>query len=307
MKKITFVLVIGILVLFVYPTASHAGPWTLEQGRTWFEVFTRYSHSKYNFGPDGNVSRWDNGGSQDIWDIEGKLEYGLTDKFNLLLYVPYSWNTFKNDFVRYGSSQELKNEGFKNVQIGGKYKFLDKPFVAAAQLKFFVMPFNTNRNKEPLLDEWGNALELRGIVGKSFTVFERPGYVSVESGIKFRSKRWIGDSDWANTVPIFAEFGISPHDRVMIKNEFDCVISLPHTGRRKDTYTYRVGPIINLLGKGFSAVYRGEDKSLNVEFLYGFTFAGRSDGSIQHDRSWPNSDDRVGKFHEYICKVQLLF
>ena len=307
MKKLTTILLAALLVFMVYPAASHAGPWTLAKGKLWAEVFGRYSYSKYNFDYHGNVSRWDNGGYQKIFDLEAKTEYGITDKFNALLYVPYTWNTFKNDFVVHGASQELKNEGFKNIQIGGKYKFIDAPVVMAAQLKFFILPFNTDKNKEPMLDEYGNAVEIRGIIGKSFSLFERPCYASIESGFKLRAKRWIGDSDWANTVPIFAEIGISPHDRIMIKNEFDCVISVRGTGRQKDTYTYRIGPIINVFGKGFNAVYRGEDRSMNVEFLYGFTFAGRSDNDIHRNPMWPNSDDRIGKFHEFIAKVSILY
>ncbi len=306
MKKICIILLAGLVVFMASGAVSHAGPWTLSEGKTWVEIFGRYSTSKYCFDHEGDKSRWDKGGFQEIWDLEAKLEYGVTDKFNVLLYVPYTWNTWKEDQVVHGGMDVLKNEGFKEIQIGGKYKFLDKPVVASVQLKAFINT-QADRNKEPLLSEYGNAIEIRGIVGKSFKIYEWPSYFSFESGFKLRQKRWGWESDYANTIPIFAEFGFSPHDRVMIKNEFDCSLSVPGTGRIKDTYTWRIGPIFSLLGQGFSSVYRGAEYSLNLELQYGWTFAGRGDPDIHRDSSWPNSDDRVGAMQEWIAKVQLLF
>ncbi|MGB2661968.1 MAG: hypothetical protein WBD04_06255, partial [Candidatus Omnitrophota bacterium] len=276
MKKTSIVLLAGLMFLMASVATSYAGPWTLAQGKIWTEIFTRYTYSNHCFDSKGNLSRWEGNGFQEVWDLEAKVEYGLFDKFNVLLYVPYTWNTWKEDQVISGGKDELKNEGFKEIQIGGKYKFLDNPVVAAVQLKAFI-DLNSDRNKEPKLSNYGNALELRGLVGKSFTLADWPCYASIESGIKFPQKRWGERSLYATTIPVFGEFGFSPHDRVMIKNEIDCSISVPGTGRVKDTYTWRIGPIFSLLGQGFSSIFRGDEYSLNLELQYGWTFAGRSD------------------------------
>ncbi|MCK4851655.1 MAG: hypothetical protein KAS86_00945 [Candidatus Omnitrophica bacterium] len=314
MRKVIVLLLVGLLVLAARPALSHAGAWTLEQGRTWIEIFSRYTYANECFDPDGNKSRWNNGAFSEIWDVEGKVEYGVTDDLSLLLGIPYTWSTWKDDYILHGANQELKHEGFKELTFGGKYQFFKKkPVVAAVQVKGFIYPY-TDRNKEPALSGYGNAVEVRGILSSSFDVLERFCYVSAESGYKLMSKRWIGDSDWADTIPVFAEAGFSPVDWLMLKGEIDCSISLPGTGRIKDTYTWRAGPIFSLMGRGFSSVRKGttappseETFSLNLELQYGQTFAGRGDPDIQRDPTWPNSDDRISAAHEFIFKVQLLF
>lgn len=308
MRKLAIVALAAILVLSVLPTDSYAGPWTLKHGKLWAETYGRISMAKYCFDPKGNRSRWNNNGDSMIYDIEQKFEYGFTDRLNILLGIPYSYSEWSDDYKTHNpsDSRTIHNEGFKEPNFGFKYRFLDKPVVAAAQVKVFIYP-GEDRNKQPTLDEWGNAIEGRLLLGKSFTIKKRPSYVACEMGYKVRSKRWVGDSDWANTFPLFAEFGYAPHDKLMLKTEIDCVISQPGTGRVKDTYIWRIGPIINLLGNGFSSVKKGGDSSLNLEFQYGIQFAGRGDPSIHNNATWPNNDDRISAPQEFIAKVQALF
>lgn len=308
MRKLAALILATLVAITAVPTDSYAGPWTLKQGKLWAETYARYSTAKYCFDPNGNKSRWNNGGDSQIYDIEQKFEYGFTDRFNILLGIPYSFSFWSDDYRDHSPSdcQSLKNEGFKQPNFGFKYRFVDKPFVAAAQLKAFIYPAE-DRNKEPLLDEWGNALEGRLLLGKSFSIKKRPTYVACEFGYKVRAKRWVNNSDWANTFPLFAEFGYAPNDRVMLKTEIDCVISQPGTGRIKDTYTWRIGPIIALLGNGFSSVKKGGNSSLNLEFQYGIQFAGRGDPDVHRDPTWPNNADRISAPQEFIAKVQALF
>ncbi|MDD4013377.1 MAG: hypothetical protein PHW14_04210 [Candidatus Omnitrophica bacterium] len=304
-RKATLMLALFVTAACLTNDAS-AGPWTLKKNRLWAETFGRISISRYCFDPDGNRSRWNNGGYSRVFDLEQKFEYGATDNFNLLLGIPYSRSIWKDDYVIHGNSSELTNENFKQPNFGFKYRFLDKPFVAAVQMKAFIFP-NADRNKEPTLDEWGNALETRILMGKAFSVHKRPAYVACELGYKIRSKRWVADSDWANTFPVFFETGFSPHDRIMLKTEIDCMISQPGTGRIKDAYTWRIGPIISLLGHGFSSIKKGGESSLNLELQYGIQFAGRGDPNIHRDPTWPNNEDRISAPQEFIAKIQMLF
>ena len=306
MKKFTLIALVGLLAICTFSSVSHAGPWTLAAGRTYAEVFTRYSYSRECFGSDGNRSRWQEGGNQETVDLEGKIEYGVTNKLNLLLSVPYTWTKWNEDAVIHGGKEELTNEGFKQIEIGAKYRVIEKPFVGSVQLKGFIhTPADTTR--EPQLTQYGNYIELRGLAGKSFTLAKRPSYVAFESGVKWPFKGFGAKSEYGTTVPIFAEAGFSPTNWLMLKGEIDCSITVPGTGRTKDTYTWRVGPIINLFGKGFGSVDKGSDKGMNLELLYGQTFAGRGDSGIYKPLTWPNSDDRIAMLHEFIVKVSFLF
>lgn len=306
MKRIAVLLILGLFCMTMLAASANAGPWTLNKGRAWYEAYVRYSHANEAFDPDGNRSKWENGGWSSIYDVELKAEYGATDDLNLLLGVPYTWSTWKD------GNGTLENEGFKEINFGAKYRIVRKPVTAAVQLKFFLQPRGLDTTKPPELSTYGDGIEIRGIVGKSWNVLGgKQLYVSCESGYKWSAK-WTARTKYANFIPVFAEVGFAPFSWLMLKGEIDCMISHPHTGQIKDTYIWRAGPIFNLIGKGFSSVTKGEDEpdeeiSLNVELQYGQVFAGRGDPNIQRDPSWPNSDDRINASQEYVAKVQLLF
>lgn len=300
MKKTIILLAVALLITLALPTDSHAGPWTLKQGKLWSETFFRFFTSKQAFDENGDRSRWDHGGISEIYDLEQKFEYGATDNFNLLLNVPYTWSRWKNDYntSAYGKEKD-KHEGFKEIQPGLKYKFLEKPFVAAGQLKFYIHPGSPDVIDPPDIFEYGSGIELRGLAGKSFTVFKRPAYVSGEFGYFWQIDTGV-KADFANYFPMFAEAGFSPWDWLMLKGEVDVRISHQGTGVRKDSLTWRCGPIISLMGRGFSSIKKGGESSLNVEFQIGQTAWARGDGTSQRFR-------RVSAAWEYIAKVQILF
>jgi hypothetical protein len=299
-KKLGILFIIGAFVLSALPLNAHAGPWTLKKGKLWSETYMRYFHSKYAFDENGDRSRWDHGGISEIWDLEQKFEYGILDNFNILLNIPYTWSWWKNDYntSAYGREKD-KHEGFKEIVTGLKYKITDKPVVAAVQFRAFIHPQGTDQIQAPDIFEYGDGLDLRGLVGKSFKVLKRPAYVSGEFGYFWQSD-WINKSGFANYLPLFVEAGISPFDWLMLKGELDIRLSHQGTGVRKDTITWRAGPIISLLGKGFSSIEKGGDSSLNVELQIGQTAWARGDGTSERYK-------RVSAAWEYIAKFQILF
>jgi len=296
MRKTFVLLLIGLMLVAFTATESHAGPWTLKQGKLWTEVYGRYFHSNQYFDADGKKHKWENDGTSRAYDLEFKNEYGLTDDLNLLLYIPYVWSYWKNDWSKTPWSNKEKHEGFKQIQPGLKYRFLKEPFTAAGQLKFYIDVPNTDRVEQPDIYEYGNAMELKVIVGKSWQINKRPMYASFETGIYWT----FPNNDWAHNVPLFFETGYAPLDFLMIKTELDGRLSLQGTGIQKDSLTWRVGPIINLLGKGFSSVKKGSESSLNVEFQYGMTLWGRGDGNTERYQN-------TSKAQEFIAKMQVLW
>lgn len=293
MRKIIVLLIAFALVVTMLPANSYAGPWTVNKGKVWMEVFTRYFHSNHYFDSDGRKDRWDSGGCSGIYDIEAKMEYGATDNFSILVGIPYTWSEWKNE---YGT---LKNEGFKMSYIGGRYMFMKVPVVTALQFKAYFSPRDNGKN--PQLCEYGQAYAFRVLAGQSW--YDGNGnqfYVSGETGFLART-----NSKYANIFPVFVEGGYAPFDWLMLKGEIDCSISCRGTGQVKDTYTWRAGPIINMVGEGFSSIEKGEnepedDFNLNLELQYGQTFAGRGDPEI------PEAD-KVSAAQEFILKIQSLF
>lgn len=298
MKKILVMFLAALMLMLSLPLDSHAGPWTLKQKKLWMEVFTRFFHSKYAFDHDADRSRWDHGGQSEIWDLEVKAEYGVTDRFNLLLGVPYTWSTWRNDWNDVPPNLKNKNEGFKEINFGAKYRITEKPVVSAVQVKAYVDTVD-DQITAPDLYDYGDGIEFRAMVGKAFTIKKRPCYVSAESGYFWQIDRG-NEASFANYVPIFAECGFSPFNWLMWKTELDIRLSHLGTGVQKDTLTWRTGPIINLLGRGFSSVEKGGDSSLNLELLIGNTAWGRGDANSERY-------GRVSAAWEYVLKVQALF
>ena len=305
MKKAAIFLLIGMFVLVFFAQDSHAGPWTLKKGKVWTELYGKYFFSKSYADPKGHAHKWGDGGLSRIYTLEGKLEYGITDRFNMRLSVPYSWSYWKNDWGKiwqdtWGTDQgKTKSEGFQHIGIAMKYRFLDKPLTMAAWGQVLIQPRNADRVHQPDLMEYGDGIEARCLIGKSFNIYKKPCYVSTELGYLWRSD-WMVKSPFANQFIVFGEGGIALFDWLMIKSEVDFRYSHMDTGIRKDTLTWRIGPIINLLGKGFSEVYKGGDSSLNLELQYGRTFWARADGRSEKYNTASLAD-------EYIAKIQVLW
>ncbi len=299
MKKLIVLLLVVLLILMAFPRDSHAGPWTLKKGKIWGEVFFRYFFAKHYFDPKAEKHRWGDGGFSEIYDLEIKGEYGVTDRLNLLLGIPYAWSNWKNDWgIVNPLWGKFKHEGFKEINFGAKYKFTDKPLVIAGQVKVYI-DTGPDETKQPDLYEYGSGVEPRILIGKSWRMWKKMTYVSFETGYHFRSD-WANEDDYGNHVPIFAEAGFAPFNWLMIKGEVDTIISDPDTGIRKDTFTWRAGPIIKLIGEGFNSVTKGGEQSLNLEFLYGITAWGRGDGRTERYQN-------VSSAQEFIMKVSALF
>jgi hypothetical protein len=258
-----------------------------------------------------------------------KNEYGVTDDLNLLIGIPYTWSFWRDDYsdtnqtydyshqkwVQDNVDDNPKHEGFKSLSVGAKYKFMSKPAVAAVQAKIFLQPQHVDRWKEPKLCEYGDGVELRYLIGNSWKVFHgNQLYASMEFGYYWRTD-WVGKSEYADFVPLFGEAGYAIFNWLMWQGEVDCMISNPHTGIVKDSYTWRTGPIIVLIGKGFNAVQKGEDNpdkgmSLNLQLQYGRTFLGRGDPEDREEPTWPDrtgGSDRVSCAQEFVAKLQVLW
>ena len=314
MRKLVIILVAVALLCSLFPSLSSAGPWTLNRNKLWMEVFTRYFASKMYWDSEYTRHEWQNNGRSAIWDLDIKFEYGLTDDLNILVGLPYAWSRWRNDWDEATPGDNPKHEGFKSCSVGLKYKFMSKPAVAAGQIKFYLQPQHTDRTLAPDLSEYGDAIELRGLLGNSWKVLGgRQFYMSAESGYGFRTD-WVNKSEYANWIPVFFEAGLAPVDRMMWKAEIDCYISDPATGIIKDTYTWRTGPIFIITGKGFNSIEKGEDApdegiNINLELQYGRTFLGRGDPENREEIAPEpgGGSDKVSAAQEFIFKVQVLF
>ena len=124
-----------------------AGAWTLPSQRWYVEYFYRYFGSKHVFDSEGNRQRRPTTAAFSDIRNELKLEYGLTDQWNVLASVPYLSSHYRDDNV------DLLRTGAGDVFLRTKYRFLNRPlltnrspFVGSAQLSFKIPTYNPKRN-----------------------------------------------------------------------------------------------------------------------------------------------------------------
>ena len=111
-----------VMVVLAAPPAW-AGAWTQPRDRWYVEYFYRYFYSKHTFDRDGNrVRRAKAGRFTDIRN-ELKLEYGITDWWNLLGSVPYLSAQFKDD------TTNLLRTGVQDINLRTKFRFFNRPLI----------------------------------------------------------------------------------------------------------------------------------------------------------------------------------
>lgn len=113
MKKVIMLSIVG---LFGFQLTNAQSPWTREKGKAYAQLgLTSLSYNTVQF--DGNKK--DLGDYSDI-TIQAYAEYGITDKLEAQLVLPYKMASYKN----IGISQNIA--GIGNATFGLKYKLSDK-------------------------------------------------------------------------------------------------------------------------------------------------------------------------------------
>lgn len=114
MKKVIMLSVVGLLG---FQFANAQSPWTREKGKAYVQLgVTSLSYDVVQF--DGNKLE-DQGDYSDI-TVQAYAEYGITEKLEAQLVLPYKTASYKNA----GFSESIS--GIGNVSLGLKYKLSDK-------------------------------------------------------------------------------------------------------------------------------------------------------------------------------------
>ena len=142
---------VALLIVLGMAPPAWAGAWTLPKGRWYAEYFYRYFSSKYTFDRDGHRVRRPKAGFFSDIRNEWKLEYGVTDWWNLLASVPYLSSHYRDDNV------DLLRTGVQDISLRTKFRLLNRPVLAATQplvasAQFSVKLPAYDRNENPLGD-----------------------------------------------------------------------------------------------------------------------------------------------------------
>ncbi len=293
MKKAILSIIFFAVMVCLFSQSAFGGAWTLPKNKLWGELYFKWHWAREGFDDDRTGDDKKNDGRSWGWVMEPKLEYGITDRINLLCALEYKEAAYKEyDRPADWGPFRRKNRGVSSLKLGGKVKFVEKPVVLSGQLKAFIYPGYGNYHgddpayrNQPAIGDGDDALEFRMLIGKRFKLpIDKDKllkcYLGAESGYRFRNR------DVCNDIPFLVEGGFWLYNWLLIKGEVDGYIALDGTGSiEKDYAVARIGPVFQFLA-GDSITK--QDRQFNLGIQYGHTFWGRN----------------VSKDHEITFRIQ---
>ncbi len=240
---------------------------TVLERRTLIELYDKYYWHNTRFDESGDRSRWAFNGRYHEVRTELKIDHNLFKDFNILVEIPYKVALWKDDFNRNTTS------GIGDIWLRAKYRLWDqplRPFYFALQpgVRF---PGGYDRDDVPSLGEEDTAVELRGLLARSFQSWS--GYSKLELAYRYRSR------DLTDEIPYYTELCYHPQDWLQFKTTIDGIEGLTDTGDVEEDYTKWTAHVIFSPNHAFGSLR--EARVWKFEFAYGDTFRGKntSDGS----------------------------
>ena len=215
------------------PARVFAGAWTLPQGRFWGKVtfFQQETDEWYLASPEFSGGELYPAGTRRPYRFNGEYQsraifiegyYGVTDRFDLGVQIPYFDQTFGDD-TRVDPPSDA---GFSDVRVFAKWRVLEKP--ALFTLKTGVkIPTGEFRNEDGLIPvgegQWD--FDFIGQVGRSF--WPLPLYGNVDVGYRVRRKNEEIDRDPGDEFFLNAELGYTITRQILLIGKLEMLRSEP--------------------------------------------------------------------------------
>ena len=192
------------------PVPAAAGPWTLEQGKTYNKPAVNYFTGDSRFGEEEE-------GFEDFEDINFTFynETGITDDLSLILSVPIK-EISRRDRNAAGVAATNSTSGVGDIDIGLRYNVSKGPLVVAVQ-GLFKAPYAYNENNVLPLGNGQEDFEGRLQLGRSLG---KAGYVVAEAGYRFR----VGAP--SDEFRYLLEYGVDASESVYLRTKLDGILSI---------------------------------------------------------------------------------
>ncbi len=156
-----FLLSVVCALLIGQAPPAWAGAWTLPRERWYAEYFYRYFGSKKTFNSEGHSGRRPKTALFADIRNEWKLEYGVTDWFNLLASLPYISSHYRDDNL------DLLRTGIGDIYVRTKFRATTTPLVSSVQFSWKI-PGAYDPHKNPIGDGQFD-FESRLLLSRSWT------------------------------------------------------------------------------------------------------------------------------------------
>jgi len=299
MKKISGLIAIVVFTLISLFSIENAfaGAWTVPKHKVWSEYYMKWNWGKEAYNTHWNKKKLSNDARSWEFVQEPKLEFGITDSLTALASMEHKAAHYKEyDRPAAWGPFTHTHSGVTAVKVGGRWRFMDVPFVMSTQTKVFIYPGygidhgdDPSYSNSPSIGRGDDAVEQRILIGKVFSVpindkYKLPCYWGAETGYRWRTKGVSGD------IPYFIEGGFWPASWLLVKSELDGYICNPNSKGVEESYgIWRIGGVWQIFGG--DSVLRQGSKLFNIEFQYGMSVWGMNSTAYQ----------------EWVCKVQTQF
>ncbi|HCR19644.1 MAG TPA: hypothetical protein DIU35_19380 [Candidatus Latescibacteria bacterium] len=222
--------------IFVHQLAS-AGAWTLPKGHFWTKATFMYLSTNEEYvavggagrPPDpsityrsGDRARYRFDGSYSSRAIFLDVFYGVTDRIDLGIQVPFFRQQFQDAALLTGFGEPRCATGFSDIRAFMKLGLLTGPTVGSIKLGFKA-PTGSFRNEDGLIPVGEGQWDFDFIAQLGRSLWPVRVYANVDLGFRLRMKNKKIDRDPGNEWFFMAELGYSPSKLLMMALEVEGV------------------------------------------------------------------------------------
>ncbi|RDY59934.1 hypothetical protein [Flagellimonas nanhaiensis] len=263
------------LVLFVFLVSSHLsfGQWTRKAGDGYYKLSAWYLEADQHFSDTGEIEP---NTTRSQFNINLYAEYGLTDRWNLIGYIPFFARAHQDD-VFSGITNEPIAEGesvnsIGDIDLGVTYGIIKKDALAVSATLLFGIPSGNDSGGIDGTFQTGdgefNQL-LKVDAGTPFNIGNHPSYAKTYLGFNNRTQ------DFSDELRVGAELGIQFFNSLWVAGKLDVVQSLQNGSLNvQNDQGSLFANNIEFVGLSFEAAYYITPK-LGVSATYGTALDGR--------------------------------
>ncbi|WP_437395948.1 hypothetical protein [Flagellimonas lutimaris] len=214
------------LLLIGFFALSHLfyGQWTREKGNGYYKLSAWYLEADEHYTDTGAIEP---NATRGQFNINLYAEYGLTNKWNVVGYIPFFARTYQNDiFSR--TTNELITEGesvnsIGDIDLGVTYGLVQKEKLAISATLLFGLPTGNDSGGSDGSYQNGDGefnQMLRVAMGTPFAIAKLPAYGKAYAGYNNRTQ------NFSDELRFGAEMGMQFFNSFWVAGKLDIIQSL---------------------------------------------------------------------------------
>jgi protein XagA len=220
-RKISTQLAVTASLIALSATLSHAGAWTMPQGKLYDRVAANYYFADDNFGKNSKRSDFAANGKFSDLNLSNYIEYGVTDRLTAINSLAYKRIEKEDDL------QERTTYGVGDIDLAARYKIHEGAAGVWSAQGTVKIPEAYDRHKALPLGNGQYDLELKALYGRSLWPYIH-GYCGAEIGYRWRL------DDPSDELRYLVEFGMDFSKDFYGRVKLDGITSI-NNGRKTDT------------------------------------------------------------------------